>query len=78
MEYLVGSQVTFPAARIGCAINEAVHNLIGEGILPEACYPDAQVKKVSPKQRCILGPQAVFTTAAAFPIAAAARHASGD
>ncbi|CAL8470792.1 g10334 [Coccomyxa elongata] len=72
------AQVTSAAARVGCAINDAVRDLIGEGILPEACYPAAQVKKVLPKQRCILGPQAVFTTAAAFPIAAAARHASGS
>lgn len=78
MVYLVGVQVTGAAARVGCAINEAVQELIGEGTLPEACYPAAQVKKVSPKQRCILGPQAAFTSAAAFPIAAAARRASGD
>ena len=78
VEQLGGLQVTGAAERVGSAISAAVRDLIGEGILPEACYPAAQVRKVSPKQRCILGPQAILTTAAAFPIAAAARRALGD
>ncbi|EIE22789.1 hypothetical protein COCSUDRAFT_47695 [Coccomyxa subellipsoidea C-169] len=59
------------------AISHAVRRMTEEGTLPEACYYSPDVKEVSSKQRRLLGPQALLTTAAAFPIAAAARRAAG-
>ncbi len=71
------TQVDSVADRMSRAISHAVRRMIEEGTLPEACYYSPDVKEVSSKQRRLLGPQALLTTAAAFPIAAAARRAAG-
>jgi hypothetical protein len=70
-------QVCDVAARMSGAISHAVRDLTKEGVLPEARYSAPAVREVSSKQRRLLGPSAVLTSAVAFPIAAAARRASG-
>ncbi|KAK9903993.1 hypothetical protein WJX75_002063 [Coccomyxa subellipsoidea] len=71
-------QVCDVAARMSGAISHAVRDLTKEGVLPEARYSAPAVREVSSKQRRLLGPSAVLTSAVAFPIAAAARRASGS
>lgn len=66
------------AASLTQAVSHAIRDMVEEGTLPETSYPAPTVREISSKQRRVVGPRAVLTTAAAYPIANAARRATGD